>query len=201
MQLRSINVPDDIIVFPWSIKFMFSSLHNSFSSLFTAIAFLRWWSFLAVKFDMDTSHAWFFTDVANSIISLAISSDFFLLVNHLYLCVVLFDLDLFSMSALHSYPCILSLLLGMTLHRPLHFPVAERVHGPRIAILAMLHVSFSEIQMPYTASVFSVLIVLEFISLLLLASLFFKIDSSSNSSLALLVLSVSFLVGNWFVVC
>ena len=89
----------------------------------------------------------------------------------------------------------------MTLHRPLHFPVAERVHDPRIAILAMLHVSFSEIQMPYTASVFSVLIVLEFISLLLLASLFFKIDSSSNSSLALLVLSVSFLVGNWFVVC
>ena len=117
------------------------------------------------------------------------------------------------MQVLHSNSYKLSLLLGITLHKRQHFPVAERVHGHSYTLrcypLEQLYcvfilyfwrlcvyrfMRFMCVIEDIYVQCFSLLLVLEFISSLVVASLFFKIDSTSNSQLAVLVLSVSFLL-------
>ena len=55
-------------------------------------AFLQYWSFIAVMFDVDTLHVCFFNAVANSIVFFEISSGSLFMVRQMQICVVLCDL-------------------------------------------------------------------------------------------------------------
>ena len=76
----------------FSVVYQFLPLHSSLSARFTMKAFLQYWSYIAVMFDVDTLHVCFFSAVVNSIVFLEISSSLLVMVRQIQICVVLCNL-------------------------------------------------------------------------------------------------------------